>query len=315
MGKKQKRFLPEIPEVPLAVPIVDNHTHISPDPIPEPGAELMQRIDADGRLLMPVLQKTLFSAMEAAGVRGAITSGCEIPEFASTLDLAQHSENIWAAIALHPNEAALHAGAVEMSPDGLAHQMESHHREYDLAQAIELTADLARRAEVVAVGETGLDYFRTAEAGKEAQKAAFRAHIQLAKELAKPMQIHDRDAHADVVEILQRDGAPEKTVFHCFSGDLELAEICAANGWYASFAGPLTYPVNEHLHRAFDVLPDELILVETDAPYLTPVPYRGHPNASWACVYTAQYMAQRRGVPLESWCEQLNRNTFAVYGI
>lgn len=315
MGKKQKRFLPDIPDVPLAVPIVDNHTHISPDPIPESDAELTQRIDADGRLLMPVLQETLLSAMEAAGVRGVITSGCEIPEFAHTLSLAQEVQNVWAAVAIHPNEAALHAGAVELSPDGLEHQMEPCHREYDLVRAIEMVAELSQHEEVIAVGETGLDYFRTAEAGKAAQKESFRAHIQLAKELGKPMQIHDRDAHADVVEILQRDGAPEKTVFHCFSGDRELAEICAENGWYASFAGPLTYPVNEHLHRAFDVLPDELILVETDAPYLTPVPYRGHPNASWACVYTAQYMAQRRGVSLENWCEQLNWNTFAVYGI
>ncbi|WP_353065256.1 TatD family hydrolase [Arcanobacterium hippocoleae] len=270
MGKNKKRYLPLLPERPLSVPIIDNHTHISADPAPASGGELQQRYDPEGRILMPVLERTLLARMADAGVRGAITSGCEIPEFAHTLELAKRVPNIWAAIAIHPNEAAMHAGISAASPDGLTHEFAVHHREFSLDDAIAQVAQIAQEPEVVAVGETGLDYFRTGEAGKAAQKESFRAHLQLAKELGKPMQIHDRDAHADVVEILQRDGAPEKTVFHCFSGDVKLAEICAENGWYASFAGPITYPVNTQLQHAFDSLPDELILIETDAPYLTP---------------------------------------------
>lgn len=316
MGKKQKKnYLPALPIQPLEVPIVDNHTHISADPKPLANEELTQNYDEAGRILMPVLERTLLDGMAKAGVRAAITSGCEIPEFTHTLSLAQRVPNIWAAIAVHPNEAAIHAGVLATSPDGLTHQPCAHHVKYDLDAAIEEVAMLATASEVVAVGETGLDYFRTADEGKQAQKESFRAHLKIAKELGKPLQIHDREAHADVVEILRQDGAPEKTIFHCFSGDVALAEICKENGWYASFAGPLTYPANEHLRKAFDALPDELILVETDAPYLTPVPYRGHPNTVWGCVYTAEYMTRQRNYSLPQWCEILNRNTREVYGI
>ncbi|MGV9195752.1 TatD family hydrolase [Arcanobacterium canis] len=313
--KRRRSLLPDVPPA-LAHAIVDNHTHIE---ISGPGRSFDpadQRIseDPEGWRYPPTLGNQL-SVMESVGVRAAITSGCEVPALAPTYELAQSVPNIFAALAIHPNEAAMHAGVREVAPDGLTPDPQPHHERYSLEDAIAQVAQLATADEVVAIGETGLDYFRTGDAGKEAQKHSFREHIALAKELGKPMQIHDRDAHADVVEILLADGAPERTVFHCFSGDAELAQILAENGWYASFAGTVTYPANDFLREALAVLPAELILVETDAPYLTPVPFRGHPNTIWGSVYTARALAQYRSVGEEEWCAQLDANTSCVYGI
>lgn len=337
----KKSNVPDIPQQ-LAVPIVDNHTHIYPDPEPDHlGGEPEQLLTDEGKWRFPVLEANLVAGMERAGVRAAISSGCEIPELVPTLELARRRVGIvYAALALHPNEAVLHAGVREVGPDGLAPNPQPWHEELSLDAAVAQVADLARNPEVLAIGETGLDYFRTGERGKAAQQEAFRAHIALAKELDKPMQIHDREAHADVVRVLLEEGAPERTVFHCFSGDAELAQICAEHGWYASFAGPLTYPANRDLREAFLALPPELILVETDAPYLTPVPFRGHPNTPWGAVYTARFQAWLRLDPaavamlngstaaqlqaaaaavdeelVARWCGQLNANTMAVYGI
>src|SRR5690606_27867542 len=126
--------------------------------------------------------------------------------------------------------------------------------------------------------------------GREAQRQAFRAHVALAKELGLPLQIHDRDAHEDVVAVLLADGAPERTVFHCFSGDAGLAEVCAEHGWFASFAGPVTFKANDALRAALRTLPLELVLVETDAPYLTAHPHRGRPNAPYLLPLTVRFM-------------------------
>lgn len=312
--KARRRLLPEIP-VALDVPIVDNHTHIYPDPAGEGGEAPIQNTDDDGNLRMPVLLATLKEGMRQAGVRAAISSGCDADSLEFTLNLARENDELWAALAIHPNEAAMHAGVREIAPDGLDPRVEPWHEELSLDEAIAKVAELSADDAVVAVGETGLDYFRTGEEGVAAQKRSFRDHIALAKELGKPLQIHDRDAHGDVVDILLRDGAPERTVFHCFSGDEELAAVCRENGWYASFAGPVTFEPNEYLRRAFDVLPDELIVLETDAPYLTPAPFRGHPNVAWGVVYTAQYLAERRGVDLAQFCARIDRTTREVYGI
>lgn len=341
MSKKKAAVLDIPPQ--LAVPIVDNHTHIYPDPALPEGATPHQLVTENGKWRFPVLEENLCSGMEKAGIRAAITSGCELPDLQSTLALAHRRAHIvYAALAIHPNEAALHAGVRETAPDGLAPNPKPWHEECSLDAAIARVADMAKDRAVICVGETGLDYFRSGPAAREAQIQAFRAHIALAKELGKPMQIHDRDAHADVIDVLLRDGAPERTVFHCFSGDAELAEVCAEHGWYASFAGPITYPANHELRKAFLALPPELILVETDAPYLTPLPFRGYPNAVWGAAYTARYQAWLRLDPaaasllsdsavtaaqiqaaagcvrdeiVDAWCEQLNANTRNVYGI
>ncbi|NLW13118.1 MAG: TatD family hydrolase [Trueperella sp.] len=312
--KDRKRAFPEIPE-PLAVPIVDNHTHFYPDPVPVEGEAPVQQTNLEGNWKPPLLLNNHLAGMTAAGIRGAISSGCDWPLLEWTRDLARENHNLWAALAIHPNETPLHAGIREVGPDGNPPRVAPHHEKFSLEDAIHKVAELSRDDGVVAIGETGLDYYRTGDEGREVQKRAFREHIALAKELGKPMQIHDREAHADVVDILIADGAPERTVFHCFSGDAALARILAENGWYASFAGNVTYSVNGDLREAFAQLPEELVLVETDAPYLTPEPYRGQPNAVWSTAYTAEYLARLRGVPVEDFCAAVDRATVEVYGI
>lgn len=309
MGKKKDRSL--FPPVPgrLEVPIVDNHTHVGTD---RPG-QTQNRSDT-GEPRYPLLIDGQLETMAEAGISHAITVGCSIPDLDDVIELARtHPSFFSAAIAIHPNDAAVHAGILESGPDGLTPTAEDHHR-LSLDEAIGEVADRAGAPEVVAIGETGLDYFRTSESGIQAQKESFRAHVALAKELDKPLQIHDRDAHRDTVELLLAEGAPDRTVFHCFSGDRELAEILAENGWYASFAGPATFPANDALRQALRAMPSELILVETDAPYLTPAPYRGRPNAPYLAGVTAEFMASQRGSDVADFCHILNKNTRRVYG-
>ncbi len=159
-----------------------------------------------------------------------------------------------------------------------------------------------------------MDLFRTGPAGERAQRESFRAHLALAKELDLPVQIHDRDAHAEVIEVLLADGSPDRTVFHCFSGDAALARLAADHGWYLSFAGPLTFGANDALRAALAVTPPDLVLVETDAPYLTPHPFRGRPNAPYLLPHTVRRAAEIQGVGLESFCGAVVRNTERVYG-
>ena len=305
MSKKGRSLFPPIPE-PLPIPIIDNHTHVGQDREGQ-----VQGVDEDGNLRYPLLVEGQIAAMIKAGVSHAITVGCEIPDLVDVIELARAHSEFSAAIAIHPNEAAMHAGVCEIAPDGLEPNVADHHREYDLADAINRVAELAR--DVVAIGETGLDYFRTGEEGKGAQQESFRAHIRLAKELGLPLQIHDRDAHEDTVRILLEEGAPERTVFHCFSGDRHLAEILAVHGWYASFSGTVTFPKNIELREALEILPSELILVETDAPYLTAHPYRGRPNAPYLATLTARAISEIRNVPLVTVCEQIVETTNRVY--
>ena len=181
--------------------------------------------------------------------------------------------------------------------------------------SIEELCRLSQENKVVAIGETGLDYFRTGEDLIHLQQHSFEAHITIAKENNIALQIHDRDAHADVVATLKRVGAPERTVFHCFSGDKELAEILIENGWYASFAGTITFKKNQELRDALAMLPPELILVETDAPFLTPEPFRGRPNSPYLIPITVRKMAEVRGISEEEMAGQITKNTEAVYGL
>ncbi|HEU0183450.1 MAG TPA: TatD family hydrolase, partial [Agromyces mariniharenae] len=164
------------------------------------------------------------------------------------------------------------------------------------------------------VGETGLDFYRTGEGGRDAQYRSFEAHIEIAKRHGVALQIHDRDAHDEVLETLRRVGAPERTVFHCFSGDHQLARLATDAGWYLSFAGNVTFKNAENLRDALRVAPRDRILVETDAPYLTPVPLRGRPNAPYLVPHTMRFMAEVLDADLDELCEQVASNTRAVYG-
>ena len=301
MSPRKPRPWPDAPK-PLAAPVVDNHTHL-----PTHVGEIPRR---EGVALS--LEEQLERAREV-GVTRMISSACELPDFDPMIELARAHEGVRVAIAIHPNDAALHAGCAEPSPDGLTPTVRDYHVPLDEAlAAVEARLDDPM---VVAVGESGLDYFRTADSGREAQKESFRAHIDMAQRSGLPLQIHDRDAHEDTLAILdERASADQRIVFHCYSGDAAMAQHLAERGWYASFAGPITYPANSDLRASLAVLPRELVLVETDAPYLTPVPWRGCPNASYVMAHTVRFIADQWGVSEGEACDQLRANTEVVYG-
>jgi TatD DNase family protein len=329
MAKRiRERGFPTDPE-PLPVPVVDNHTHL--DHI----AAVLPAAAPDGEpsdYAWPPSVADHLARAAAAGVDRVVQVGCDLPSARWTAELVgatvapvtgatsqlsrpqQGGARVVGALAIHPNEATLHAGIDEVGPDGLVPEPAEHHA-VGLVDAIAEIADLAKSNDRIrAIGETGMDLFRTGPRGQQAQRDSFRAHIALAKELGLALQIHDRDAHAEVIEVLLADGAPELTVFHCFSGDAEMARVCAENGWYLSFAGPVTFKANDHLRAALAVAPRELILLETDAPYLTPHPYRGQPNAPFAAAYTARVMAAHLGEDLATLCAHIAANSERVYG-
>ena len=303
--RRDRSWPPADAVAPLAGPVIDNHAHLPVPglPVEGPGSEA------------PLEAAELVARAAAAGVSGIITSACETPTWRGGLELARTLPGVRVALALHPNEAVLHAGVREVGPDGLDPAVRPHHDE-PVEAAMARLEDLVRAGgdAVVAVGETGLDFFRTGERGAAAQREAFRAHIALAKETGLPLQIHDRDAHEDCVRVLLADGAPERTVFHCFSGGAELARACAEHGWYASVAGPVTYSSNDALRAALALIPDELLLVETDAPYLPPRAWRGRPNASYLMGETVRFLAGLRGLGEAEACALLAHTTREVYG-
>lgn len=269
---------PPLPE-PLPSPVYDNHTHL----------EFEDGIDT----LSP--EESIARAV-AVGVRGVVQVGTDLTTSQWGVQLAQSQPRVRAAIALHPNEAP---------------KLE---QQKVLDEHLERIEALASEPGVCAVGETGLDFFRTGEDGRDAQFASFEAHIAIAKDHNLALQIHDRDAHGEVLETLNRVGAPERTVLHCFSGDLDFARACLARGWYLSFAGTVTFKSAHVLRDALEYAPSDRILVETDAPFLTPEPFRGRPNAPYLLPNTVRAMAAHRGVDLEQFCAQLAANTETVYG-
>lgn len=301
MAKKTRKW-PEVGE-PLPREVMDNHTHLPVKTEEIPSAQGFK---------MPLEQQ--IANAERVRVTRMITVGCSIEDFEPTISIAREWPQVRAALAIHPNEAALHAGFVERSPDGHEHFLNEHH--LPLAVALERLAEWLGDPQVVAVGETGLDYFRTGDGGREAQRESFEIHLELARSHGLPLQIHDREAHADTLEVLRAAASPQQQiVFHCFSGDRHFAEEIARHGWFASFAGPLTYPANEELRQAFLRMPKELVLVETDAPYLTPVPHRGNPNASYVMPDTVRAMAELWELTVEETCGILMRNSQSLYGV
>lgn len=332
MAKRtRERGFPAAPE-PLPVPVVDNHTHL--DHIGPVLPATAPEGEPAGQAWPPSVTDHLVRAA-AAGVDRVVQVGCDLPSARWTVDLlsslsagfspleragagrkasTQRVAGVVGALAIHPNEAVLHAGVREVGPDGLAPDVQAHHA-VGLDDAIAEIAGLAKGDDRIrAIGETGMDLFRTGPRGEQAQRGSFRTHIALAKELGLALQIHDRDAHAQVIEVLLADGAPERTVFHCYSGDAEMARVCAEHGWYLSFAGPVTFTANRHLREALTVAPRELVLVETDAPYLTPHPFRGQPNAPFAAAHTVRSMAAHLGEDLAVLCADLGANAERVYG-
>ncbi|GAB2745683.1 TatD family hydrolase [Nocardioides pakistanensis] len=277
-GERRDRSRPPAPE-PLPRPVVDNHCHLD---------------IADGSWL-PVEEALAEAA--AVGVPRIVQIGCDLPGAQWAVDAAERFDALVAGVALHPNEAPL------LAADGR------------LDEALAVIERLAASSDRVrAVGETGLDYFRTGEHGRAAQHESFRRHIDLAKRLDKTLVIHDRDAHDDVLRILDEEGVPDRVVMHCFSGDADFARACLDRGAWLSFAGTVTFKNAEPLREALRVTPRDRVLVETDAPYLTPMPYRGRPNASYLVPVTLRSMAQTLGADLEELCEAVDANTDAAFG-
>ena len=268
---------PPAPE-PLTVPVYDNHTHLEIE-------------DDEGLPLDEQLDRAV-----AVGVAGVVQAGGDIESSRWSAWAAASHPRVLAAVAIHPNEAPVYAER------GM------------LEDAIAVIDELAAQPRVRAIGETGLDFFRTGEEGVPAQFSSFEAHIALAKKHDIAMQIHDRDAHDAVLETLQRIGAPERTVFHCFSGDADMARIAADRGYWLSFAGNVTFKNAQNLRDSLAVTPRDRILVETDAPFLTPAPLRGRPNAPYLIPLTVRFMASELGVDLDAFCAQLAANTLEVYG-
>lgn len=276
---------PETPDA-LPSPVVDNHCHLD---------HRAYSKGVTGGLLIPVDEALDRAA--AVNVTRVVQVGCDLAGSRWAVETAAAYESVVAAVALHPNEAPLLADAGELD-DALA--------EIDrLAQA----GDHVR-----AVGETGLDYFRTGDGGRAAQHASFREHIRIAKRHGKTLVIHDRDSHDDVLRILDDEGVPDRTVMHCFSGDADFARECVDRGAYLSFAGTVTFKNAENLREALRVTPLARILVETDAPFLTPSPHRGQPNASFLIPLTVRFMADIAGVSADDMCQAIDANTDAAFG-
>ena len=265
---------------PLPIPVVDNHTHLD--------------ISRDGN--NPPDLGSVIEAATAVGVTRMVQIGCDLPGARFTVEVIDRYPALLGGVALHPNEAPkLHD----------RHQLESVRAEIER---------LASHPRVRVIGETGLDYFRTGTEGVAAQQDSFRWHIDLAKRTGKVLQIHDRDAHEDVLRILAQEGAPAHTVLHCFSGDMAMARECVERGYFLSFAGTVTFKNATGLRNALAVTPTDNLLVETDAPYLTPAPHRGAVNAPNLVPLTVRAMAGVLSTDVPSLCAVLSANSERLYG-
>ncbi|HZN20187.1 MAG TPA: TatD family hydrolase [Micromonosporaceae bacterium] len=270
------RDAPPPPPEPLAVPVLDSHTHLD--------------IVGDIAGTEPAAQ---VAAARAVGVDRLVQVGVDVASSLWSVEVASAHPAVVATAAVHPNEAP---------------------RLPDLDEALREVEKLAGHERVRGVGETGLDYYRTPPAGRAAQEVSFRAHIAIAKRYGKPLVVHDRDAHADILRVLDDEGAPETVVLHCFSGDGEVAAECVRRGYVLSFAGTVTFRNAEPLRDAARAAPPGQILVETDAPYLTPMPYRGRLNGSYLIPLTVRALAGTKGMDLDTLCEAISATGERVFG-
>jgi TatD DNase family protein len=273
------RGRPPAPD-PLPIAVVDNHTHLD--------------LSRDGGAAPDI--QAVIEAATAAGVPRMVQIGCDLPGARFTVEVIDRYSALLGGVALHPNEAPrLHDRG----------ELDSARSEIEL---------LSCHPRVRVIGETGLDYFRTGTEGVAAQQDSLRWHIDLAKRTGKTLQVHDRDAHEDVLRILAEEGAPVNTVMHCFSGDIAMARECVRRGYFLSFAGTVTFKNATGLRNALAVTPMENLLVETDAPYLTPAPHRGATNAPYLIPLTVRAMAAVLSTDVASLCTALAANSELLYG-
>jgi TatD DNase family protein len=278
--ESKKREYPPLPEK-LTTTTVDAHCHL----------------DIEDEDIFMSVEDSLAKA-KAVGITGIVQVGVDVPSSRWAVKTAKEFSQIHATVALHPNEAPVIA--LEKS-------------ESALDEAIAEIAELAKEDVVRAIGETGVDFFRTSEEGRAFQEKSFRAHIQIANKLNKPVMVHDRDAHLDALRILDDEKA-QQVIFHCFSGDKEFAQELVKRGWYLSFSGTCTFKNAQSLRDALQVTPLENVLVETDAPFLTPMPYRGYPNSSYMIPLTLATMAKEMNVDIRTVADATRTNAEKLFG-
>ncbi len=264
---------------PLPLPCVDSHAHL----------EIVTNTDVDDPALTEVIEES-----KSVGIDRIVQVGYSADQSEWSVALAKRFDsNVLAAVALHPNEAPV----VE-----------------DLERDLAIIERLADEERVRGIGETGLDFFRTEVDLQERQRYSFRRHIDIAKRKGKALIIHDRDAHRAVLDVLDEEGAPDITIFHCYSGDAEMAKECVRKGYYLSFAGTLTFKNAPHLREAILEVPKELLLAETDSPFLAPMPFRGYLNTPAQTARTITFMADVRGDDLEVLIQSLSNNAERCFG-
>lgn len=272
---------------PLAAPCIDTHTHL----------------DVHDRHLHGDVRpnpEDLLAWAASVNIPKVVQIGCDVRSAEWSVAFAQDHPQVAVGVALHPNDAARIV------------ERDGHPA---LEAAWDRIAELAHDPVVHAIGETGLDYYRTRDTdGQAVQHESFRWHIRLAHSLGKTLVIHDRDSHDDVIRILLEEEPPERVVFHCFSGDASMAQVCAQHGWYMSFAGVVTYGSAKNLRDALAVAPEHLLLTETDAPYLTPVPNRGKANGTFLMPHTVRFMAEQRNIAEVAMCDLLYANAQRAFG-
>ena len=266
-----------LPE-PLSVNCVDAHAHL----------EIVTNTAPDS----PEIGKVLADA-KSVGIDRIVQVGYSAEQSEWGVKLAEHWPNVLAAVALHPNEAPVVA---------------------DLEADLAIIEKLATHPRVRAIGETGLDFFRTEPALQERQKYSFRRHIDLAKRVDKALVIHDRDAHRAVLDLLIEEGAPAKTIFHCYSGDAEMARECIEKGYILSFAGTLTFKNAPALREAVKLVPLDQLLVETDSPFLAPMPHRGSLNTPAQIPTILRFMADERGEDVDELATAISNNCERLFG-
>ena len=272
------RELAPLPE-PLPAPTVDAHAHLEIVTNDKPDSEAVKKVLADAA---------------SVNVDRVVQVGYSAEQSQWCVDMAAaFPGKVLAAVALHPNEAPVTA---------------------DLEGDWKIIESLAAHPRVRAIGETGLDYFRTPPELRKRQQDSFKWHIDLAKRTKKALVIHDRDSHEDVLSILLEVGAPEKTIFHCFSGDKEMAKICVERGYIISFAGTLTFKNAPALRDAVKIVPREQLLVETDSPFLAPTPHRGALNTPAQIANIVRAMASERGDDVAELASALSDNAERIFG-
>jgi TatD DNase family protein len=258
---------------------------VPPSALPRPALDAHTHLDM---VDLPV--EEVMAAARAAGIVRAVTVGTTLASSRWSARCAEEHEGVYAAVAIHPNDTE---GVAEAALAGIE--------------------ALAARPRVVAVGETGLDYYRD-HAAPDVQRWWFREHIKIAKRTGQALMIHDREAHADVLRILADEGPPDRVVFHCFSGDVPMVKQCAEAGYVMSFAGNVTFANAQPLRDAAAAAPPDLILAETDAPYLTPVPNRGKPNEPALTADTLRCLAEVKGMDLAELCDTVTATAQRTFG-